>query len=199
MAVEIAAQEHAVEAHPCGDILLAMLARFVGDECFGVGARVFAGGNIKAKSVGEVRIVAGGFTDGGQMDVPDGRRRIKDSAVPIAIVLAVPGSVDVQLAENWSVAKFLYPVVDVELDIVIVVRKVQTLSDHGISIPLFIGHGAGVMSCYGRNLYIIAQNVYAVQGFACGLSGVCLGFVVSATVLFAACSKSINFFYFSHM
>ena len=144
MAVEIAAQEHAVEAHPSGDILLAMLARFVGDECFGVGARVFAGGNIKAKSAGEVRIVAGGFTDGGQMDVPDGRRRIKDSAVPIAIVLAVPGSVDVQLAENWSVAKFLYPVVDVELDIVIVVRKVQTLSDHGISIPLFIGHGAGV-------------------------------------------------------
>lgn len=137
MAVEIAAQEHAVEAHPSGDILLAMLARFAGDECFGVGARVFAGGNIKAKSAGEVRIVAGGFTDGGQMDVPDGRRRIKDSAVPIAIVLAVPGSVDVQLAENWSVAKLLYPVVDVELDIVIVVRKVQTLSDHGISIPLF--------------------------------------------------------------
>ena len=41
--------------------------------------------------------------------------------------------------------------------------------------------------CYGRNLYIIAQNVYDVQGLPV------------ATAFFAACPKSINFFYFSHI
>ena len=41
--------------------------------------------------------------------------------------------------------------------------------------------------CYGRNLYIIAQNVNAVQGLPV------------VTVFFAACPKSINFFYFSHI